>query len=342
MGYARVAGQYRLAGVPWWRRSPGTPSALRADYNDVVLEKRLLSALFRINPGLPEDAIYDAWHRLTRPDGTTLEARNRTLHRMLVNGVTVEYGRNGSVRGAQAQVMDFAECGANDWLAVSQFTVEENRRVRRPDIVLFVNGFPLVVIELKNPADEKATIWSAYQQFQTYKADIPSLFAFNAALVISDGLQARVGTLTAGKEWFKPWRTITGEREASPETLQLQVLTEGVCEPHRLLALVRDFIVFEDDGSGVLAKKMAGYHQLHAVDVAIGETLRATQLQRQMLDRHKLQDRNGKSCKSGGDPGDRRIGVVWHTQGAGKSLTMAFYAGRIVREPAMENPLSLC
>ena len=151
MGYARVAGQYRLAGVPWWRRSPGTPSALRADYNDVVLEKRLLSALFRINPGLLEDAIYDAWHRLTRPDGTTLEARNRTLHRMLVNGVTVEYGRNGSVRGAQAQVMDFAECGANDWLAVSQFTVEENRRVRRPDIVLFVNGLPLLSLNSRIP-----------------------------------------------------------------------------------------------------------------------------------------------------------------------------------------------
>ena len=318
--------------------APDSLNALRADYNDVVLKRRLLPALFRINPNLPEVAIRDAWRKITRPSGATLEARNQAFHRMLTGGVTVEYSRNGSVRGAQVQVLSFDDCDANDWLAVSQFTVEENRRVRRPDIVLFVNGLPLVVIELKNPADEKATIWSAYQQLQTYKAEIPSLFAFNAALVISDGLKARVGTLTAGREWFKPWRTVAGDREASPEMLQLQVLTEGVFEPQRFLALVRDFIVFEDSGGGALAKKMAGYHQFHAVEVAIGETLRAIQLQWQAQEGREQQLRTLPSHEPGGAPGDRRIGVVWHTQGSGKSLTMTFYSGRIVREPAMENP----
>ena len=316
--------------------APDSAHALRADYGDVVLEERLLDALFRINPGLPDDAIYDAQRRLTHLSGATLEARNRTFHRMLTGGVTVEYPDNGRIRGAQVQILDFDDFSTNDWLAISQFTVEENRQVRRPDIVLFVNGLPLVVIELKNPADEKATIWSAFQQLQTYKADIPSLFAFNAALVISDGLEARIGTLTSGREWFKPWRSVAGEKEAPSENLQLQVLAEGVFEQSRLLALVRDFLVFEDDGSGALVKKVAGYHQFHAVDIAIEETLRATQIQRQGA--VTQQELDGMPRKPGGDPGDRRIGVVWHTQGSGKSLTMAFYAGRIVREPAMENP----
>ena len=213
----------------------------------------------------------------------------------------------------------------------------ENRHERRPDIVLFVNGLPLAVVELKNPMDEDATIWSAFQQLQTYKAEIPSLFVFNAALIMSDGLAARIGTLTAGREWCKPWRTISGEALADPSLPQLQVLLEGVFTRRRLLALVRDFIVFEDDGSGNLVKKMAGYHQFHAVQTAVAETLRAAALQQAVADR----DPHGRyepGRQPGGARGDRRIGVVWHTQGSGKSLTMAFYAGRIVREPAMENP----
>ena len=168
----------------------------------------------------------------------------------------------------------------NDWFAVNQFTVTENGIERRPDIVLFVNGLPLGIVELKNPTDENATIDSAYDQLQTYKADIPTLFSFNEALIISDGLDARIGTLTAGEEWFKPWRTIAGdslEDEGKPE---LQVMLSGACAPDRFLALIHDFIVFEDDG-GALAKKMAGYHQFHAVRVAVEETLRAAELQRE-------------------------------------------------------------
>ena len=318
--------------------APDTPAAERTDYGEVVLTKRLRSALARLNPDLPSDALEDALSRLTQPAGATLEARNRDFHGMLVGGVTVEYVDTDSrVRGDQVRVIDFDEPHANDWLAVNQFTVVENRHERRPDIVLFVNGLPLVVMELKNPADENATIWSAFQQLQTYRAEIPSLFAFNAALIVSDGLNARIGTLTAGWEWFKPWRTISGEPLADESLPQLQVLVDGVCTPRRLLALVRDYVVFEDDGAGALVKKMAGYHQFHAVQTAVAETLRAAALQQRVVDSDPHgRDESGR--QPGGARGDRRIGVIWHTQGSGKSLTMAFYAGRIAREPAMANP----
>ena len=317
--------------------TPATPTAERAEYDEVVLHGRLRSALARLNPELADDTLEVALRRLTRPAGATLEARNRDFHRMLVTGVTVEYtDGDGRVRGGQVFVLDFDDPERNNWLAVNQFTVVENHRERRPDIVLFVNGLPLAVIELKNPADENATIHTAFRQLQTYKAEIPSLFAFNAALIVSDGLEARVGTLTAGEEWFKPWRTIAGEALADPTMPQLQVLLEGVCTPYRLLALVRDFIVFEDDGSGALAKKMAGYHQFHAVRTAVAETLRAASLQ-QTADRAP-QGRHKSDRRPGGARGDRRIGVIWHTQGSGKSLTMAFYAGCIMRDLAMENP----
>ena len=232
------------------------------------------------------------------------------------------------------KVVDFERPSDNDWLAVNQFTVVENKHERRPDIVLFVNGLPLGIVELKNPTDEHATVWSAWQQLQTYKAELPTLFAMNAILIVSDGIEARIGTLTAGREWFKPWRTTSGEALADPSLPQLQVMLEGACEPARFLRLLRDFIVFEDDGDA-LAKKMAGYHQFHAVETAVAETLRAAEL-------HGLREaREGRyesGRQPGGEAGDRRIGVVWHTQGSGKSLTMAFYAGRIIREPAMENP----
>ncbi len=319
--------------------APDTAAAERTDYGQVVLEGRLRSALTRLNPGLPAEALEDAFRKLTRPEGADLPAHNRSVHRLLVDGVTVEYRpKEGRIRGAQAQVLDYEHPDANDLLAINQFTVAENKQTRRADIVLFVNGLPLAVIELKNPADENATIWTAFHQLQTYKAEIPALFACNELLVVSDGVEARIGTLTAGREWFKPWRTIAGERLADARLTELQVLLEGVLEPRRFLELVRDFIVFEDAGGGKLIKKMAGYHQFHAVRVAVEETLRAAALRR-VADR--LPDAPGRyeaGRRPGGKPGDRRIGVVWHTQGSGKSLSMAFFAGRIVREPAMENP----
>lgn len=316
--------------------APGTPGAERLEYGEVLLGRRVRDALGLLNPDLSPDVLDDAFRKLTRPGGATREARNRAVHRMLVDGVAVEYRTaEGSIRGAQARVIDFDAPVSNTWLAVNQFIVSESKRSRRLDIVLFLNGLPIVVVELKNAADEHATIWSAYQQLQTYKAEIPSLFAANEVLAISDGAQARIGTLTAGREWFKPWRTISGADLADPYLPELQVIIEGLFEKQRLLDLIRDFLVYEDDGS-TLAKKMAGYHQFHAVSAAVRETLRAVEQRDTAL---TVADREKTSRQpAGGRPGDRRIGVVWHTQGSGKSLTMAFYAGRIIRESAMDNP----
>ena len=316
--------------------APDTPRAERDNYGQVVLEGRLWASLAGLNPSLPASALLDALRKLAHPEGATLEARNRDFHRMLVSGVTVEYRTaDGVIRGEQARVIDFENWAANDWLAVNQFTVTENQNTRRPDVVLFVNGLPLGVIELKNPTDEGATVWTAWQQLQTYKAELPSLFSLNGALIVSDGFAARIGTLTAGKEWFKPWRTVIGEGLAGPSLPELQILLEGVCYPERFLSLVRNFIVFEDDGSGRLVKKMSGYHQFHAVRTAVDETLRAADLQ-VSAERPPSSYESGR--RPGGAAGDRRVGVVWHTQGSGKSLTMAFYAGSIIREPAMGNP----
>ena len=315
--------------------APGELAAERMDYGQVVLEDRLRQALVRLNPRLPAEALEDAFRKIIRVEGPTPEARNRAFHRMLVDGVTVEYrATDGGIRGAQAQVIDFGTPEDNDWLAVNQFSVSENRHTRRPDVVLFINGLPLALLELKNAADEDATVWSAFQQFQTYKAELPTLFAYNALLVVSDGVEARIGTLTAGREWFKPWRTIAGETLAPASMPELQVMIQGVFDKRYFLDLVGNFMTFEEEGGGKLAKKMAGYHQFHAVRFAVGETLRAARL----LTSGDLEGRYETGRKPGGEPGDRRVGVVWHTQGSGKSLTMAFYAGRVVREPAMENP----
>ena len=311
----------------------------RADYGTVVLEGRLRNAIARLNPGLPSEAWDDAFAKLTRPAGSNVVTRNREFHRMLVNGVTVEYrDDNGAIRGAQAQVIDYADATANDWLAVNQFTATENQNTRRADVVLFINGLPLGIIELKNPADPDADIWDAWNQLQTYKEELPQLFAMNELLIVSDGTQARLGTLTAGREWFKPWRTVAGDRLADADVPELQILLEGVCYPHRLLAMLRDFIVFEDDGGSQPVKKMAGYHQFHAVQLAVQETLRAAELQQSERVIAEETGRYESGQRPGGQPGDRRIGVVWHTQGAGKSLSMACYAGAVARHPVMENP----
>ena len=314
------------------------PHGLRKSYGDVVLTSALRGALRKLNPGLPAEALEDAFRRLKHPEGATLEARNKAVHQMLIDGVTVEYRADGVTRGAQAQVIDFENHDANSWLAVNQFTVTENENTRRPDLVLFVNGLPLAVIELKSAVDEEATIHTAWRQLQTYKAELPALFSFNAALLVSDGVQAKLGTLTAGWEWFKPWRTIDGQELAPVFLPDLQVAIEGAFEMRRFLSLLRDFIVFEDDGGGTLTKKMAGYHQFHAVEAAVVETLRASELRGKIKRVAQERGRYQSGHQPGGDPGDRRVGVIWHTQGSGKSLSMAFYAGRIIREPAMANP----
>ncbi|MDD3926509.1 MAG: type I restriction endonuclease subunit R [bacterium] len=319
--------------------APGEPLAERNDYNQVVLEGRLRQALERLNPELPSEAIEDVLRKIIQPEGSTPESRNRAVYLMLRDGVNVEYRRpDGTIAGAQARILDFRLSDNNDWLAVNQFTVLENRHNRRPDVVIFVNGLPLAVIELKNAADENATIWSAFNQLQTYKHDIPSLFDYNAALVISDGMQARIGTLTGNREWFLPWRTITGQELADSSLPELQVMLEGVFEKRRFLNMIKHFIVFEDMGGGALFKKMAGYHQFHAVNVALEETLRASTVPGIDYTQREASGVYITKNQTEGEPGDRRIGVVWHTQGSGKSLSMAFYAGRVILHPAMKNP----
>jgi type I restriction enzyme R subunit len=312
----------------------------RASYQEVFLPGRLQDALRRINPTLPEEALQEAFRQLTHPDQPALLRNNHVFHRLLVEGIPVDY-KDAQERLISRRVwaIDWEEVDNNDWLALNQFTVEasyQNGKVnRRPDVVIFVNGLPLAVIELKNPADENATIWSAFNQLQTYKEQIPALFVYNEVLVISDGLNARIGSLTAGKEWFLPWKTIEGETTAPASVTQLEVLLRGVFEKRRFLDLIRYFIVFEQDRGAPTVKKIAGYHQFHAVNAAVEETIRAARAERAL---RELRGRYTVSRMPDGEPGDRRIGVVWHTQGAGKSLTMVFYAGRLAIHPEMENP----
>jgi type I restriction enzyme R subunit len=318
--------------------APGELHAERTGFGETVLAKRLRDALAALNPNIPVEALDDAFRKVTTTHHPSLIVNNRAFHKMLVDGVPVEYQKDGRTVHDQAWLVDWSDPEANDWLVLNQFTVIEGQHNRRPDLVIFVNGLPLAVIELKNAADEEATIWDAFNQLQTYKLQIPSLFIYNAVLVISDGLEARIGTISSNREWFMPWRTITGETVAPATIPQLQVLLEGVFEKRRFLALVRHFIVFESDPvTGDTVKKVAGYHQFHAVNVAVEETLRAAGVAE--LSRVK-EPGGGYFARGlpGGAPGDRRIGVVWHTQGSGKSLTMVFYAGRLVLEPAMENP----
>jgi type I restriction enzyme, R subunit len=295
--------------------APGEPAAERADYKQVFLFDRLQTKLEDLNPEIPQEGLQEALRKIRLISHPTLIENNRAFHRLLVEGVDVEFrNADGQIVHDKVWLVDFANTEANEFLAVNQFTVEEGHFNRRPDVVVFINGIPLAVLELKNIADEQATIRKAFDQFQTYKAQIPSLFHSNALLVISDGHQAKLGTITSDWERFMTWRTITGKELVPPGSLQLETLLKGVFDKHRLLDLIRNFIVFEDDGEKVI-KKLAGYHQFHAVNKAVVTTVEASRA-----------------------TGDRRAGVIWHTQGSGKSLSMVFYAGKIVQHPAMENP----
>ena len=309
----------------------------RRDTSEVVLRWALEGALSRLNPRLPEDALREAARRLRSPEGATPEARNRDFHRMLVDGVGVEYAdEGGEVRGAQVRVVDFERPDANFFTAINQFTVEEAGRRRRPDLVVFLNGLPVGILELKNAVDPDATVRSAWNQIRTYRAELPTLFAFNEVVAVSDGMDSRLGCAASPWEWFRTWRTISGEELAPVFLPGLQVLIEGVFEKNRFLDLLRGFLVFDDDGRGTPVKKIAGYHQFHAVRKAAKETLRAAPRDADRVEEPLLDYETRE--RFGGKPGDRRIGVIWHTQGAGKSLTMAFFAGQLVREPAMKNP----
>jgi type I restriction enzyme R subunit len=287
----------------------------RASYGDVLLVDRVRAAIAKLNPTITAETRAEVLSKLLQAETPSLVPENRRLHRYMVEGVPVEVRRaDGSIGGEQVRLIDFDNPDANDWLAVNQYTVIENKANRRPDVVIFVNGLPLGVIELKNPGDENATLDGAFNQLQTYKSQIPSLFRTNAVLLISDGIAARIGSLTADRERFMPWRTVTGEDIAPKGTPELETVLKGVFDRQRFLDLVKDFIVFGDTGSDV-SKILAGYHQFHAVRHAVTRTLVASAPQ-----------------------GDRKAGVIWHTQGSGKSLLMAFYAGQIIKHQAMQNP----
>ncbi|MCY4318651.1 MAG: type I restriction endonuclease subunit R, partial [Alphaproteobacteria bacterium] len=320
---------------------PEGPAPERCSYDEVLLTGRLRDALTRLNPHLSAETLEEVLRKVRQTETPSLVEENRRLHRYLVEGVPIEVAReDGSMGGDAARLVDFDDIEANDWLAVNQFTVIEHEHNRRPDVVLFVNGLPLAVIELKNPGDESATLEGAFNQLQTYKGEIPLLFRTNAALMTSDGLQARVGSVTANLERFMPWRTVDGSAIAPKGTPELETVIQGVFEKNRFLTLIRDFTVFEDTGAG-LVKIVAGYHQFHAVQRAVRSTLRAVPKSWQAIPDYgdgMGEDPSRFATVDGQPDGDRRIGVIWHTQGSGKSLLMAFYAGQIIAHPAMENP----
>ena len=290
------------------------PTPERAGYQQALLPFRLREAICRLNPGIPTAAREDAFKQVVDLGIPALLSANRHFHRLVVGGVPVQYQEDGQTRGDFVRLIDWAQAERNEFLAVNQFTLKGVHHTRRPDIILFVNGLPLALIELKNPADLNADVWKAYDQIQTYKAQIPDVFQYNEILVISDGTEALLGSLSSSSERFMAWRTIDGAAlDPLGEFNELQTLVRGVLAPEYLLDYLRYFVLFEDDGA--LLKKIAGYHQFHAVRSAIGQVVAAS--------------RPGGSQKGG---------VVWHTQGSGKSITMTCFAARVMQESAMENP----
>jgi len=324
----------------------------RADQGQVILAGRLRSALQRINPAASPQDIESAVRAVSSPQTPDLLTNNRAFHHLLTEGIDVEVPAPDGFGTSYKKLwlLDLDDLNNNDWLALNQFTVVENvngrRHTRRADVVVFVNGIPLAVLELKNPADENATTQDAFRQLQTYKAQIPSLFTTNEVLVASDGVVARSGSLSAGWDRFMPWRTVDGSEILPKGTLELEVLIRGMFEKHRFLDYILNFVVFED--RGVITKIGAAYHQYWAVNKAVGSTFHACGIHAdadRLLGRFPAMNepkehviREGIGSYVPQAFGDRRIGVIWHTQGSGKSLSMVFYAGKIIRHPAMQNP----
>ena len=290
------------------------PSPERKDYREVLLIQRLSNAIDRLNPAIPLPARQDALQQVISLGIPSQLSANRYFHQLLVAGVPVQYNKDGDTRGDFVRLIDWTDASKNEWLAVNQFSIKGPHHTRRPDIILFINGLPLVLLELKNPADEAADIWKAYDQIQTYKEQIPDVFQYNELLVISDGTEARFGSLSSNSERFMQWRTVDGVNlDPLGQFNELETLLRGLCAPAYLLDYLRYFVLFEDDGT--LIKKVAGYHQYHAVLAAIQHTVAASRPE-----------------------GSHKGGVVWHTQGSGKSITMTCFAAMVMQETAMENP----
>ena len=306
----------------------------RANYREVVLVARLTRSLARLNPGVPAAVLDEAVQRLLKLDHPVAEQRNRDFHRLLLGGIKVNWREGDGVKHEDLRLVDFSPLGlgSNEFLVVNQFAIKGPNKTRRPDLVVFINGLPLAIIELKNLADESADVWKAYQQLQTYKEEIPDIFSYNAALVISDGVTARVGSLTADQERFLPWRTIKNEDDKPQLEFEAEKIVRGFFDRELFLDYLKHFILFEQDGDRII-KKIAGYHQFHAVREAVRVTIIAAQ-----------EDESGRVKESRATygkevvPGSRKAGVVWHTQGSGKSISMVCYAGKLIQQPEMKNP----
>lgn len=296
--------------------APDSTQAERDNYQQVLLSKRLHVALTKLNPSLPVLAIDEAVHLLQKPQYASLIQNNRAFHKMLLEGISVDIKVNDEERGEVVKVIDFENSSNNDFLVVNQFTIKGTKGNRRPDMIVFINGLPISVIELKNPADENADIYKAYNQLQTYKDEIEDLFVYNEALVISDGINARIGSLTATDERYMYWRTIKDETDKPQLEYELDTLIQGFFLKEHLLDYIQSFVLFEDDGKHII-KKIAGYHQFHAVREAVRSVVEAS------------------------TGGSKRGGVVWHTQGSGKSISMVCFAGKLTKQAEMKNPTLL-
>ncbi len=308
------------------------PSPERASYRQVLLLGDLERALRHINPHLPGTAIEQAMAIVAKPESLDTIVSNRGFHRLLLDGVPVEYKRDDEVIHDHAFLIDFTDLKANRFRAINQFTIEGSKQLRRPDIICFINGLPLAVLELKSPTAESVDIWDAFNQIQTYKDEIPDLFAYNQAVVVSDGYNARVGSLTANQERFMPWRTIKHEDDKPLLDWQLETMVRGFFDRELFLDYLRYFVIFETD-SDKLVKKIAGYHQFHAVREAVKATVIASQDPGQFFQAEKRARYADEVV-----PGSKKAGVVWHTQGSGKSISMCCYAGKLLQQPEMNNP----
>ncbi len=313
--------------------APDASSPQRKDWHDVVLAEELAASLALLNPQMPSNVFDEAVGVITRPDEPSLLQRNRRRHELLIDGVPVEVSdAQGLKRGDRVRLIDFDQPERNRFLVVNQFTIQGSKQPRRPDLVCFINGLPLFVLELKNAASETADIWSAFNQLQTYKDEIPDLFVYNAALVISDGLQARIGSLTASRERYLPWRTVKDENDRPLLQFELETVVRGFFAPALLLDYLRYFILFEQT-DGHIVKKIAGYHQFHAVREAVRATVIAASAPPPAT-AQEARATYGREVQ----PGSRKGGIVWHTQGSGKSISMLCFAAKLMREPAMGNP----
>ncbi len=309
--------------------SPDGDDPERSDYRQVILQDRLLFALQMINPNIPVEELEELAAAVAKPEFPTLIKSNRAFHNHLLEGMPVSWNDGGEEKDDHVRLIDFNNVDNNQFLVVNQFTVQGTKMNRRPDIVVFINGLPIAVLELKNPADESADVWDAYNQLQTYKDEISDLFVFNEALVVSDGVTARIGSLTASQEWFMPWRTIKDEDDKPLLEYELEKVVKGFFNRELLLDYIRHFVLFEQDGD-TLTKKIAGYHQFHAVREAVRVTLIAS--------RSGTSDERRATYRDEVVPGSRKAGVVWHTQGSGKSISMVCYAGKLLQQPEMNNP----